>query len=234
MTTAVLKTMSQVERAELLADAIVQQITDLIVSNQLKQGDQLVESFLAEQFGVSRVPVREGLRKLEQMGLVSKEPYHPAVVSELTLLDIQQLHETRLIIEPNSAYLLAKRQPSQALEKLTQIFQSMQAASEQNKSRAFIDLDAEFHDSLVVMTGNTLLGEMWSLASLRLRRFLFLKNRRAYDDLSAAVEMHRPIHDAILQGDAGLAEQATREHIVTVFQSWQSGEEQTQSNSDLD
>lgn len=209
-----------INRSDLLADTIVEQVARLIISNRLKPGDQLREGFLAEQLGVSRVPVREGLGKLERMGLIEKEPYRPAIVSSLSHDDIQQLYDVRMMIEPVAARRLAEARDPQAMQAIQAILDGMRSAAAKDDHNTFLELDLRLHESLVVLNGNVLLNEMWGLVSVRLRRFLWLKPYRSYGTLAWGVEIHLPICEAVLAGDGDAAERATRNHIVDVYRDW--------------
>lgn len=217
----VLSSFTPLERSDLLAETIVKQIMGRILENVLQPGDQLAEASLAEQFGVSRIPVREALSKLERFGLVHKEPYQLAVVSALTDQDLEELHCVRLLIEPWAARILAAHRLPEDLAILAGILTEMEQAVQHEQRSEMVQLDLRLHNALVTLTHNTLLNEMWSLASMRLQRFLLLKRRRAYPNLVAAIDLHRPLVEAIAAGRPDEAEAETRRHLLDVYHAWQ-------------
>ncbi len=77
-------------------------LRDAILSGVLKGGQQIRQDEIAEQFGVSRMPVREALRQLEGEGMVSFYPHRGAVVSELSYEEVVEINELRLILEPSA------------------------------------------------------------------------------------------------------------------------------------
>ena len=77
-----------------------------------------------------------------------------------------------------------------------------------------IDLDIAFHDALIRLTEHKLLCELWQIVRLRLHRFLYLKRQRLYRSPEEAVAIHKPIVDAITNGNPEQAEQKARKHVI--------------------
>jgi GntR family transcriptional regulator, gluconate operon transcriptional repressor len=207
-------TLDLIERNDPLVERVLVQMTTAIVTGTLASGDKLVETRLGEQLGVSRGPIREAFRRLEQMGLVEKIPYRGTFVTTLTENDINELNTVRLPLEGIAARLLAGRRDEQAVERLRAILREMRAAATLGDAGRMIMLDVDFHDALVAQSGHKLLNELWPLVSLRLRRFLFLKRRRLYQRLEDAAGLHAPIIEAIAEGDAGQAEAMAHQHVI--------------------
>ena len=218
------KGFEEIERTDLLAKSVLQQITDAIVSGRLHPGDKLVEARLARQLGVSRGPVREAIRRLEQMGLVEKIPYRGAFVSRLTQSDIEELHNMRELLEGLAARLLAERRDPKAIARLQAILDDMRQAATSGDPSKIIALDADFHDVLIELSGHKLLREVWMIVSGRLRRFLVLRRHRLYGTLEEAVQLHESIVRAIAAGDAEQAEAKTRRHVYAVLEASEAGE----------
>jgi DNA-binding GntR family transcriptional regulator len=104
-------------------------MTTAIVTGTLASGDKLVETRLGEQLGVSRGPIREAFRRLEQMGLVEKIPYRGTFVTTLTDNDINELNTVRMPLEGIAARILAERNDTQAVERLRAILNTMRAVA---------------------------------------------------------------------------------------------------------
>jgi DNA-binding GntR family transcriptional regulator len=208
----------EIERTDPLAKSVLQQITEAIVSGRLRPGDKLVEAHLARQLGVSRGPVREAIRRLEQMGLAEKIPYRGAFVPRLTQRDIEELHSMRELLEGFAARLLAERCDPQAVSKLQAILDEMRQVAIFGEQRRIITLDIGFHGALIELSEHKLLGEVWAIVSGRLRRFLVLKRQRLYSTLEEAVELHEPIVEAIAAGDAERAEAEAQHHVCEAAQ----------------
>ena len=212
-------TFNQIQRADPLVESVLQNISEAIVIGRLQPGNKLVETQLAEQLGVSRGPVREAIRRLEQMGLVEKIPYRGTFVSQLTNFDIEELYSVREPLEGMAARLLAQRQDTVALDSLNAIIKGMSQAAETSDKSKIVTLDADFHDSLISLCNHKLLNEIWAPVSIRMHRFLLLKNKNRYEnDLRIVVHLHTPIVDAIAAGDGTEAEMAARKHIIGAIQ----------------
>lgn len=204
----------QIERADSLVEVVLQKISDAIVSGHLLPGDRLVEAQLGEQLGVSRGPVREAIRRLEQMGLVEKVPYRGTFVSRLSDRDIEELHRVRATLEGLAARLLAEHRDPNAIAALNGIIAEMRQAAPRGEQGRMTTLDSDFHDALVRLTGNKLLNEVWEVVSVRLRRYLILKRHRYYRELSQVPSMHEPIVRAIESGDPDAAAEAAQRHVI--------------------
>jgi DNA-binding GntR family transcriptional regulator len=216
--------LSQIERADPLVEVVLQQITEAIVTGRLGPGDKLVETRLGDQLGVSRGPVREAFRRLEQMGMVEKIPYRGTFVSTLTDRDIKELHSIREPIEGLAARLLAQQQEPEAIAELKALLEAMYQAAAAGKQGEMIELDADFHDALIELSRHKLLREIWAPVSVRLRRFLLLKRQRLYRTLDEAVSLHEPIVRAIVAGNVEQAEIEARKHVIEAgqqFVQWQ-------------
>ena len=108
-----------------------------IISRQLKPGEHLRGAALAKRFGVSRVPVREALIRLEHEGLVRGEPRRGAFVVGMTLADIRELYEVRAILEVRGARLAAEGAAPENLAKLRRITQEFRVEAERGDSESW-------------------------------------------------------------------------------------------------
>ncbi len=208
------RVLDPIERDDPLVERVLVQVTSAIVTGVLGPGDKLVETRLGEQLGVSRGPVREAIRRLEQMGLVEKIPYRGAFVTTLNDGDIEELNTIRKPLEGVAARLLAARHDSVAIAHLRAIVEEMHEVAAVGDAGQLVMLDMDFHDALVRDSGHRLLNEVWPLVSIRLRRFLFLKRQRLYHRLEEAAALHIPIIEAIAAGDPERAELAAERHVV--------------------
>ncbi len=207
------KVFEPIIRSDSLVEVVIQQITDAIVTGRLQPGDKLVEAPMGQQLGVSRAPLREAFRRLEQIGLVEKIPNRGTFVSTLTERDVKELHNVRELLEGLAARLLAERRDPQVTERLNAILDAMRRAADEGDPSRMIRLDADFHEALIELSGHKLLGELWVVMGARLRRFLLLKRQRLYPSLADAAPLHEPIVQAIAAGDPARAEAQARKHV---------------------
>jgi DNA-binding GntR family transcriptional regulator len=202
-----------IERGDLV-DQVVDEIIAAIISGRFQPGIKLVEMQIGEQLGVSRGPVREAFRRLEQMGLVVKVPYRGTFVSTLTVDDVRELHDVRAPLEALAARLVAEKGDPAAAEHLAGLLEEMRRLTTFGDHSRTIALDADFHDSLIAFAGHRLLQELWATISVRLRSFLMLKRKRLYQTPQEAAALHTAIVEAIAAGDGPAAERAAYEHAI--------------------
>jgi DNA-binding GntR family transcriptional regulator len=203
-----------IERSVSAAQKVSRQITQAIVRGELEPGQRLVEAAIGEQLGVSRSPVREAFHELEQLGLVEKIPYRGVFVSALTRDDVRELYTIREPLEGLAARLLAERNDKDAAAELQLILDGMAEAVATSDQRRVTELNADFHDTLISLTGHQLLQEIWPIVGSRMRRFLFLSEPRSDMALREVVALHEPIVEAVAAGDPERAEAEARQHVV--------------------
>lgn len=211
---------SEIERGESLVEIILQRVTDAIVSGEIGPDEKLIEARLAQDLGVSRGPIREAVCRLEQMGLVEKVPYMGTFVRGVSRKDIEDLYEVRAELEGLAARKLATAKDSQHVVELQAILQEMEKAMKAERPSQLFLQDAAFHDALIYMTENKLLGEIWNLVGTQLRRIILLKRDRPYRSLEEIIAIHAPIVEAIASGDPQCAEAEARQHVETSYENF--------------
>lgn len=212
--------LEEIERGDSLVEIVLQKITDAIATGQIEPDHKLIEARLAEQLGVSRGPVREAFRRLEQMGLVEKIPYRGTFVTELDHQDIKDLYRVRAALEGLAARMLAERRNTQDGQRLQEFLAQMQQAIEEERPSELFLHDAAFHDALIELTGNRLLTEAWQPVSIRMKRIILLKRERPYRTLHEIVNVHRPLVEAIVAGNPDRAEDEARRHVLVSAQNF--------------
>lgn len=212
-----LETLNAVDRltsAELVQGAI----TRAIVRGEVRPGDPLIETELANRLGLSRGPVREALAQLERMGIVEKIPYKGSFVSHLSQDDIRELYTVRTRLEGLAARRIAEGaggDNGESIAILDGILDEMRQAAREQNYTTLVELDLQFHRALCVLSRHKLLIQIWENdLEISLKRFLFLKQKRLYTNPMEAVDLHQPIVDAIRSGDPDKAEAAATHHVI--------------------
>jgi DNA-binding GntR family transcriptional regulator len=206
----------KIPKHDSLVSHVLEQIINAIVNGQLRAEDKLVEERLAEQLGVSRGPVREAIRQLESLGLVTKRPYKGAFVSDLDENEVVEMQAVRLVLEGMAVRLLIENATPEKLAAIEEIISSMREVATRGDRRQILVHDADFHDALVKLSGNGVLADTWEPLSIKMRRFLFLKRRHTHRDIQDVVSAHEKILDAIRSGDPDKAEEALHDHLRSV------------------
>jgi len=147
-------------KPEPLIDSVYSRLRDLILSNQLRAGQKLVDRDLAEQLGVSRTPVREALGRLAMMGLVEARSRRGYYVRQYTAEEMSDLYEFRQILEVNAARLAAQNATSSHLREFEEILiKSEKLAADQANHAKTVALDLEIHDLIARSSGNASLHQ---------------------------------------------------------------------------
>ncbi|MCH2219493.1 MAG: FCD domain-containing protein [Dechloromonas sp.] len=183
----------------LLAEAVEK----MILSGEIKPGGKLNEMAIAERFGVSRGPLREAFRMLEESGLVRQEKNRGAFVREVDIGEAAEIYEVRAGLDATAGRLLAGKITPAQIEQLRQCGDDMQRAAQDN------DVDA-FHQ-IVAMTENACLIDVYR----RLVKQLVLFRRRnllAPRAIPNFADEHSAIVDSLARGDGALAAELLYRH----------------------
>jgi len=183
-----------------------------ILNAKLPQGLKLVERDIARQLGVSRTPVREAIRKLEQEGLVRHIPRKGVIVSNISERDIQDIYAIRAVLEGLAARLAAERISPKKLNRLNEIITEMKKALEQKDEKTLQVLHLEFNNIIYEAAECPRLYQMINLLVDYIAAFTKI-GYSVPGRMQAATEEHENLVKAIAEGDFVLAEEIARKHI---------------------
>jgi DNA-binding GntR family transcriptional regulator len=190
--------------------ALAAAIRDRVIRGFYPPGHRLTEDDLAEQYGVSRIPVREALRLLEGEGFVRVKPYSGTFVAELTAQDAADLLEIRGVLEPLAASRAAETRTDDHLDALRQILADGNAALALEDLEQLAELNTRFHAVLTEASGNTSLNQI--IGTLR-HKITWVYSvelpRRAADSWAE----HRLIINALERSDADSARALMVAHV---------------------
>jgi DNA-binding GntR family transcriptional regulator len=189
-------------------ERVREQLRERIVTGVLRPGDRLVERDLAEDLGVSRVPVREAIRSLEADGFVVVQSPRRVVVRQLSRVDIEELFDVREALEVLATGLACQRADPPALRRLKRAVTEAARAIEAGDIAQAAEANIRFHQEIVTLAGNGLLLSMLHQLEDRLR-WLFRQN----EDWDRLLQEHRRLYDAIASGDPDLARACSAEHV---------------------
>ena len=198
-----------------LAGWAVAQLRDLIVAGQLPAGSRLYEADLAVRMGISRTPVREAIRQLEQVGLVTIYPNRETVVTAFTVDDVREIYQLRAAVEGMAACIAAERREPAAVAGILEVLAGMQAALAAHDEATYFELDAAFHDQVLRASANSRLLEVRRRVRDQTRRYLTLTlGHVAASGLRRNFQEHEAIGFAIRDGEPERAEALMRRHII--------------------
>lgn len=190
-------------------------LRDAIMSGQLKPGHFIVESAVAEQAKVSRGPVREALRRLQQEGLVTLVPNKGTYVTTLTDSEVGELHALRALLEGFAMrQVCARSDRGAAVARLRQTTLQLSEAAEAEDMQAFSRLDFELHRQIVEAAGMPHLNQLWSSLNGLLIIWLLSIQEAVHQNLQAIMQEHAALVSAVEDGDAARADVLVHQHIV--------------------
>ena len=137
-----------------LTGAVQQEIERLINEGELGPGDKLTEASLAERLGVSRGPVREAFRVLEEVGLVQLEKNRGVYVRQIPLEEALEIFDLRAMMEAYVGSTLAVNASEDQLGQLRTLVVQMEHAVKGEDEAAYYRLNVEFHEAMVSYAGN--------------------------------------------------------------------------------
>ena len=191
-------------------DRVAAWIRDAIVEGVRAPGSKLVERELADEFGVSRIPVREALKLLDGEGLVTLRPRTWAVVREFSPADIADLYEVRSAMEVLAFELAAQRYTRDGLEHLREVLRLESEGVRTGNAAASHRAAADFHEVVVELSGNRLLSELFASMGSRMRWLLV-----QHDDLFHVTAEHQELFDAIARRDSDAMPGLVSRHLET-------------------
>lgn len=200
-------------RSESLASAAQQDIEHLILSGQIAPGTKLTEAWLSDRLGISRGPVREAFRRLEEAGLVRQEKNRGVFVREIPVEEAVEIYDLRAVMDELIGRRLAESITPEQLKQARALADQMEQAARRADADAYHQLNLQFHDALVDFTGNRKLGAVYR----KLVKELALFRRRNLNDRSVlphSAAEHKQILKAIAAGDGELAGRSMYDHVI--------------------
>lgn len=195
------------------AEAIAEEIEEIILSGGFADGDRLDEVTLAERFGVSRTPVREAIQRLSLSGLVELRPRRGAFVRQPGAVELVEMFEVMAELEAVCARLATGLVTDAALDALRAANGECRAAAEAGDADGYYRANERFHHILYARSGNRFLeGE-----ALRLHRRLKPYRRlqlRLRGRMMQSLAEHEEVIAALERGDGAGAADAIRAHVA--------------------
>jgi GntR family transcriptional regulator of gluconate operon len=182
-----------------LSEEVARMLRRAIISAELPSGTHLVESMLSERFQVSRAPIREALRELESEGLVESRR-RGVFVKALTLQDVWELYDLRIMLEGAAAELAVSRFDEDDIDALRRQLETMAAAASQGRRDDFAGADIAFHTTFFERVGHQRLLRVWQSFSETFQVILEITDN-GNPDLDSVVVDHRHILAAIERRD---------------------------------
>ena len=190
-------------------------IRDAIESGELEMGTPLPENLLAREIGVSRTPIREALRSLEQDGYVKIIPQKGAFVSEISLEDLKEIYDIRKLLEPFAALSAVNRIPGEELDEMEKGWKALKKsalAGEIDLTRVS-EMDLLLHLTITKYATNKRIGAIITTYHAQIKRFQKL-SAQSLSNIHETIGQHLEILEKLRERDARGLSSLLYEHIA--------------------
>lgn len=192
-------------------ETVLQHLRVSLASGQILPGQQLVQEELAENLGVSRVPIRESLRILEGEGLVTYHPNRGYFVTELSTADLAELYRIRELLEAEALQRAVTEVSDADLNDIEQLLELVESAIESGDVEAITQANRAFHFAIIDLSGmnrlSRLIRQLWDASDIY-RTVYF----RSADNRARIRAEHREIFAALKSRDAQALIRAQNHH----------------------
>jgi phosphonate utilization transcriptional regulator len=196
-----------------LPSLVQRELERMILAGDLRAGAKLNEAEIAAQLGVSRGPVREAFRALEESGLVRLEKNRGVFVRQISVDEADQIYELRAVLEDFAGRRVAEYATPDAIAELFTLVERMERAVARADAAGYFNDNLTFHDRLVDIAGNAKL----TLLYRRLVNELLLYRRAALDQadsLPTSVREHRAIVERLAARQPAAAGRLLSDHVL--------------------
>lgn len=196
-----------------------------ILSGQFQPGDKILIKNLSGKYNVSTTPIREALTKLENEGVLSKEPYKSYEIREYSYEEIKKIYEARMIIEIQVVKLATKKLDKAMDKKFRNILARSNKVIQNEKYEEFNECNSEFHFCIFETADNDYLLEMME----NINKQIMILNYQAFPEynpqkierLKEALKEHQDIYDYIRNKNGEEASNLMKKHLLKSLKRFQ-------------
>lgn len=201
----------QLIQSNSLTMVIQEEVEKMILHGDISAGERLNESELAQHFGISRGPIREAFRALEESGLVRQEKNRGAFVRDISIAEADEIYDLREALEDLIGRKLVQHISAEQLAELKRQVEHMEYVAASKDVALYHPLNLQFHDTLVGFVGNGKLTAVYRKLTKELLLFR-LRSLSAGGGMEASIKEHREIYKTIAARDAEKAGAVLRRH----------------------
>lgn len=204
----------KIEGSRVLTDWVTTSLREAILQDYFEPGEKLDQDLIAKELEVSRTPVREALKVLESEGFVEIRPHRGAFIPQVSLKDIRDVYEIRVLIEAEAVRQVTPLIPDTVLDELEASLDEGRAQLTAGNTAHHFTNDVFFHETIFGYLENRLMKDVLDSLNnriLRVRRFALLKPG---SHLTQSIEEHYAILGAMRRRDPEAAAKATEVHLI--------------------
>ena len=198
-----------------LSDQVFLHLENDILSGKYSRGEILTESKLSAELGVSRTPIREALRRLEQEHLI-EETGKGSLVIGITEKDLADIFLIRGKLEGMAAALAAKNRTDEQLNELKEVLELQEFYLSKADAERIKFMDNQFHSTLYRLSGSMSFYDTLIPLHKKIQKYRMV-SVQSKSRAVASVEEHRLIFEAISAGDATSAEKYAKQHVDNAY-----------------
>lgn len=198
-----------------LRNDVYDALREAVLSGGLKRGQRVNEAEIARQMQISRAPIREAIRELEQEGLLVSVARRGTFVVSLSRDDVEEVYTLRADLEARAVRRAIEALSTEKLAALEQLGEAMRLAAASGDSARFLEADLEFHRTIVEAAGWPRLRKFWESLHPQTLTLYTISTLTEWSPSDHA-RRHDPLLAAIRTGDPERAAAAIQEHILGV------------------
>ena len=195
-----------------LRDVVFNTLREAILKGELKPGERLMELQLAAKLGVSRTPIREAIRMLEQEGLAVTIPRKGAEVAKMTEKDMEDVLQIREALDELAAKIACEQISEEQLEELVATMHEFEESTKTDNVKKIAEADVKFHDIIDQSTGNPKLVNMLNNLREQMYRYRveYLKDENNYPTL---MKEHKDIVEGLVRKNKMQVTETMHQHV---------------------
>jgi len=182
------------------------------LNGEIPPRQHLVEARIAKEIGTSRTPIREALHSLELEGLIESIPRVGYVVKAINEDEVEEICEIRVAIEGVGARWAMEKAPQRLIEGLRKNISMSEEKAAQGNPKAFVELDAQFHEIIARLSGSKRLQELGQTLRRHMLRYR-IQSIYLTENVSRAIQGHKGILEAIEKGNLEEVSRAIKYHL---------------------
>jgi DNA-binding GntR family transcriptional regulator len=195
-----------------LSEKAYKTIKYFIIENSLKPGEKIIQEKMAEQLGISKIPLIQALTLLSNEGLLEKLPRKGFYVRKFSKAEINNIFDIRSALEVLSVSIMTENLTPEIKKILKDFLKDFESSYEKKSGKKYYDLDVKFHSFLIKSSNNELLENIFENFNI----LLICYTRGFVLAIHDSFKQHKNLINAILKQDKITAEAAIREHITKV------------------